>query len=113
VPNTTTTLAGVRWPGRGRRRGRDVFDVVLTADALVVERPGAATRRLPWEQVTEWELAPRRGSVLLTLRGGGAVTAFVVPRWRADDLNAALRAATAPPEDAALTGPAAPTGPAT
>jgi hypothetical protein len=105
---TTTTLNGVMVAGRGRRRGGDVFDVVLTPDALVVERPGAARRALPWEQVSEWELEQRRGSVRLTLRGGGAVTPFVVPRWSADDLDAALRAATTAAESPDPVGPADP-----
>jgi hypothetical protein len=92
----TTTLKGVTLPGRGRRRGADIFDVLLTPAGLVVERPGEAPRRLPWEQFTEWELEQRRGSVCLTLRGGGAVTPLVVPRWSTEDLDAALRDATAP-----------------
>ena len=92
----TTTLRGVTLPGRGKRRGGDAFDLVLTPDALVVERGGEAPRRLPWEQITEWELEQRRQDVRLTLRGGGAVTPFVIPRWRAEDLDAALREAAAP-----------------
>jgi hypothetical protein len=92
----TTTLRGVRVPGRGKRRGGDAFDLVLTPDALVVERHGEAPRRLPWEQITEWELEQRQGDVCLTLRGGGAVTPLVVPRWRAEDLDAALQEAVAP-----------------
>lgn len=92
----TTTLTGVTLPGRGRRRGGEIFEVVLTPDGIVVERPGQATRRLPWEQITEWELEQRRGSVRLTLRGGGAVTPLVVPRWSAEEFDAALRDATAP-----------------
>jgi hypothetical protein len=107
-----TILTGVMMPRRGRRRGGEVFDVVLTTAALVVERSGSATRRLPWEQITEWELAQRRGSVHLTLRGGGAVTPFLVPRCRADDLDAALRAATMPAEGADLAGPVDPNEPA-
>ena len=92
----TTTLTGVTLPGKGRRRGGEVFDVVLTPAGVTVERPGRAPRRLPWEQITEWELEQRRQDVRLTLRGGGAVTPFVIPRWRAEDLDAALREAAAP-----------------
>ena len=97
----TTTLKGVTLPGKGRRREGEVFDVVLTAAGLTVERPGRAARRLPWEQITEWELEQRSGSVRLVLRGGGAVTALVVPRWSVGDLDAALRHAAAPAPDPA------------
>jgi Bacterial PH domain len=92
----TTTLTGVTLPGKGRRRGGEVFDVVLTPVGITVERPGRAPRRLPWEQITEWELEQRGGSVRLVLRGGGAVTTLVVPRWSVGDLDAALRHTAAP-----------------
>ena len=49
----------------------------------------------------------RRGGVRLFLRGGGSVTALVVPDWSADDLDAALRDAstivtTPDPDDPAV-----------
>jgi Bacterial PH domain len=104
----TTTLKGVTLPGKGRRRGGEVFDVVLTSAGLTVERPGRAPRRLPWEEITEWDLEQRSGSVRLVLRGGGAVTALVVPRWHVDDLDAALRMAAGP---ATVPDPADPVDP--
>ncbi len=111
----TTTLKGVTLPGKGRRRGGEVFDVVLTPAGLTVERPGRAARRLPWEEITEWELEQRSGSVRLVLRGGGTVTALVVPRWSVDDLDAALRGAAAParvPDPAGSADPVHPADPA-
>src|ERR1700721_4328365 len=95
MPGPTTPRGGTL-PGRGRSGGGEGFDVILTPAGLTVERPGRAPRRLPWEEITEWELEQRSGSVRLVLRGGGAVTALVVPRWSVDDLDAALRGAAAP-----------------
>jgi hypothetical protein len=79
-------------------RGRhDVFELALTYDGIEIRRSGQPTRHLSWERVSEWEIEHRRGGVLLTLRGGGAVTPLVIPHWKMDDLEAVLRAVTSPP----------------
>jgi hypothetical protein len=91
-----TTLKGVTLLSKGRRRGGDIFDVILTPAGIEVERHGDAAGHLPWEHITEWEIEQRRGGVCLIVRGGGAVTPLVVPRWSVDDLDAALRFATRP-----------------
>jgi hypothetical protein len=92
---TGATINGVRVLTNGRRRGGETFDLALTADGIEILRPGELARHLPWERISEWEIEQRRGCVQLVLRGDGAVTPLVVPRWRIDDLDAALRAASA------------------
>ena len=47
--------------------------------------------RMSWDRVSQWEIEERRGGVLLTLRGGGAITPLVVPGWTLDDLEAVMR----------------------
>jgi hypothetical protein len=89
------TIKGVRVLTKGRRRGGDTFDLELTAAGIEILRPGELARHLPWERISEWEIEQRRGCVHLTLRGDGAVTPLVVPRWGIDDLDAALRSASA------------------
>jgi hypothetical protein len=88
------TLKGVTLAAKGRRRGGDVFAVVLAPSGLEILRPGHPVRTMPWEGITEWEIESRRGGVRLFLRGGGSVTRLVVPGWSAEALGAALRVAT-------------------
>jgi hypothetical protein len=80
----------------GRLLDGDPFDIALSHDGLEIRRPGRETRRLTWDRVSEWEVQDRRGGVLLTLRGRGAVTTLVVAGWTVDELEAALRDTTAP-----------------
>jgi hypothetical protein len=94
VPDVT--LKGVTIATKGRRRGGDVFEVVLTAAGVEIRRLGEPVRIMPWEGITEWEIQSRRGGVRLFLRGGGAVARLVVPGWNTEELDAAIRAATAP-----------------
>jgi hypothetical protein len=94
------TLKGVTLATKGRRRGGDVFSVVLASSGVEIRHPGEPGRTMPWEQITEWEIERRRGGVRLFLRGGGAVTRIVVPGWNAEDLQAALWAATSAPAPA-------------
>ena len=81
---------------KGRRRGGDVFDVVLAPSGIEIRRPQQPVRHMDWERITEWEIESRRGGVRLVLRGGGSVTPMVVPGWRVEDLEAALRVVTGP-----------------
>jgi len=90
------TLKGVTLAAKGRRRGGDVFDVVLAPSGLDIRRPRQPVRHMDWEGITEWEIVSRRGGVRLIFRGGGAVTPMVVPGWDVDALDAALRSATEP-----------------
>jgi hypothetical protein len=90
------TLKGVTLSTKGRRRGGDVFDVVLAPSGIEIRRPHRPARHMDWERITEWEIISRRGGVRLVLRGGGSVTPMVVPGWQVDDLDAALRDVTAP-----------------
>jgi hypothetical protein len=90
------TLRGVTLLPKARKRGRDIFDVVLTSAGIEIWRPGAPARHMPWEQISQWEIAQRSGGVQLVLRGGGTVTALIVPDWSVDRLDAVLRAVTTP-----------------
>lgn len=91
------TLNGVTLVTKGRRRGGEVFTVVLASSGVEIRRRGEPVRTLPWERITEWEIERRRGGVRLFLRGGGSVTRIVIPGWNAEDLHAALSAATSSP----------------
>jgi len=93
------TLKGVTLASKGRRRGGNVFSVVLASPGIEIWRPGEPVRTVPWERVTEWEIESRRGGVRLFLRGGGSVTRVVVPGWTTEGLDAALRAATGTVDD--------------
>jgi hypothetical protein len=112
VPETEVlvgaTMQGVSLLTKDRGR-HDVFELALTYDGIEIRRSGQPTRHLSWERVSEWEIEQRRGGVLLTLRGGGAVTPLVIPHWKMDDLEAVLRAVTSPPPalDEPLADPAA------
>jgi hypothetical protein len=90
-----TVIAGVSLYSDDRAFNGDRFDIALSSDGIEIRRPGQATRRLSWDHVTEWEIQDGRGGVLLTLRGPGAVTPLLVPRWTVDELEVVLRDATA------------------
>jgi hypothetical protein len=111
-----TVIAGVSLYSDKRRFHGDRFDIALSPDGIEIRRPGQAVRQLSWDHVSEWEIEDRRGGVLLTLRGRGAVTPLVVPRWTVDELEVVLRDATTatppPPAGAVAPVPAAPPAPA-
>jgi hypothetical protein len=103
-----TVIAGVSICSDERRLKGDRFDIALSPDGIEIRRPGQPTRQLSWDHVSEWEIEDRGGGVVLTLRGGGAVTPLVVPRWTVDELEAVLRDVTtqaptpAAPEEVAV-----------
>ncbi len=92
---TTTTIHDVWIYTKQRRRKPDVFDLVLSVDGIVVERPGRTRQRMGWDRISEWEIEERQGYVLLTLRGGGSTTRLVVTGWSASGLGSALEEAKA------------------
>ena len=104
------TLKGVTLAAKGRRRGGDVFDVVVSPAGIEICRLHQAVRHMDWERITEWEIVSRRGGVRLVLRGGGSVTPMVVPGWQVDDLDAALRDATGPEDEPPARSASAPSG---
>jgi hypothetical protein len=89
-------LHGVTRLADGRGGGSAPFDLALAEDGIAILRPGEDVRHLPWQQISEWEMAWRRGGVRLVLRGGGAVTTVAVPGWSVDDLDALFSAVTTP-----------------
>jgi hypothetical protein len=97
-PSPERTLIGVTRLSRGRGGGSEAFDVVLSGAGMEIRRPEEASRHLPWDRISEWEIEPRRGGVRLFLRGGGSVTPLSVPGWGMDELDAVLRELTAPAE---------------
>jgi hypothetical protein len=92
-----TIVQGVSLLSKERRRRAQIFELALNQDGIEIRRSGEEPRLLSWERVTEWEIEQRRGGALLTLRGGGAVTPLVIPRWKVDELDSLLRAVTSPP----------------
>ena len=58
-------------------------------------RPGRPAQHMGWDRVSQWEIEERKGYVLLTLRGGGAVTPLSSRGGRLDDLEALMRDVTA------------------
>jgi hypothetical protein len=90
------TLVGVTRLANGRGGGSAAFDLALNADGLEIRHSGEDVRHVPWSQISEWEMARRRGGVRLLLRGGGAVTAVAVPGWSVDDLSALFTEMTTP-----------------
>jgi len=96
APSPGRTLTGVTRLSRGRGGASKAFDVVLSTDGVEIRRPDEAARLLPWDDISEWEIEPRRGGVRLFLRGGGSVTPLSVPGWGVDELDAVLRELTAP-----------------
>jgi hypothetical protein len=85
----------------GRGGGSAPFDLVVSEDGLEVRRPGEDGHHLSWNQISEWEMAHRRGGVRLLLRGGGAVTAVVVPGWSVEALDALFSEVTTPVSESA------------
>jgi hypothetical protein len=95
MTTTTTTIHDVWIYTKQRRRKPDVFDLVLSSDGIVVQRPGRPRQRMGWDRISEWEIEDRQGYVLLTLRGGGSTTRLVVTGWSASGLGSALEEAKA------------------
>ena len=105
TPTTTTTIRGVSIFSRQRRRKADVFDVALSPEGIVIQRPGRADQQMGWDRVSQWEIEERPGCVVLTLRGSGSVTPLKVTGWTLDDLETVMREAMA-----GTAGPPAGTG---
>jgi hypothetical protein len=97
IATTPTTIPGVSILSRQKKRGNDVFELVLTREGIEVHRPERPAQLMSWDRVSEWEITEGRGGVILTLRGGGAVTPLVIPRWNVDDLDSVLSRLTAEP----------------
>ena len=89
---TATTIRGVSILTGQRRASTEVFDIALSTNGIEIRWPGRAATHMPWDLVSQCEIAERRDGVLLTLRGGGATTVLVVPGWTLDDLETVLRA---------------------
>ncbi len=87
------TIADVSLYSKDRGRA-SVFNLTLDYDGIAIQPPGETPRHLPWTRITEWEIQQRRGGVLLILRGGGAVTPLLIPKWTVDDLDRVLRDVT-------------------
>jgi hypothetical protein len=100
--STTTTIHGVSIFSRQRKRKADVFDIALSPEGIIVQRPGRSDQHMAWERISQWEIEERPGCVVLTLRGGGSVTPLMVKGWTLDDLETVMRQTTA-----ATRGPAA------
>src|SRR6185312_1491888 len=79
---------------RQKKRGHDVFELVLSREGIEVRRPERPAQQMSWDRVAEWEIEERKGYVLLTLRGHGATTPLVVPGWTLDDLEVLMRDVT-------------------
>jgi hypothetical protein len=105
-------MQGVTLFSKERGRHSDAFELALTYNGIEIRRPGESARHLSWERISEWEIEQRRGGVLLTLRGGGAVTPLVIPRWKVDELDLVLRDVTSHATDIALYPEAEPDAPA-
>jgi hypothetical protein len=93
-------MQGVTLFSKERGHHSDAFELALTYNGIEIRRPGESARHLSWERISEWEIEQRRGGVLLTLRGGGAVTPLVIPRWKVDELDLVLRDVTSHATDA-------------
>ncbi|HEX4433291.1 MAG TPA: hypothetical protein VH012_00580 [Acidimicrobiales bacterium] len=92
--STSTTIRGVSIFSRQRKRKADVFDIALSPDGIVIQRPGRAEQHMAWERIRQWEIEERPGCVVLTLRGGGSVTPLMVKGWTLEDLETVMREAT-------------------
>ena len=100
--STTTTIRGVSIFSRQRKRKADVFDIALSPEGIVIQRPGRAEQHMTWDRIAQWELEERSDCLVLTLRGGGSVTPLMVKGWTLEDLETVMRDAT---ENAAGTDP--------
>ncbi|HXA72898.1 MAG TPA: hypothetical protein VNV83_01510 [Acidimicrobiales bacterium] len=94
IATIPTTIQGVSILSRQKKRGNDVFELVLTREGIEVHRPERPAQLMSWDRVSEWEIEERKGYVLLTLRGQGAATPLVVPGWTLDDLEVLMRDVT-------------------
>jgi hypothetical protein len=105
---TTTTIRGVSIFSRQPKRKADVFDISLSPEGIVIQRPGRNDQHMAWERVSAWEIEERPGCVVLTLRGGGSVTPLMVEGWTLEDLETVMRdvtEGTAGPDMATAVGP--------
>jgi hypothetical protein len=94
IATVPTRIPGVSILSRQKKRGNDVFELVLTREGIEVHRPERPAQLMSWDRVSEWEIEERKGYVLLTLRGQGAATPLVVPGWTLDDLEVLMREVT-------------------
>jgi hypothetical protein len=92
-----TTIEGVSILSRQAARRGDHFDIALSRRGIEVRRHGVPAESTSWDSVSQWEIREHKGSVLLTLRGSGAATRFVVPGWTPDDLEVLMRDVTSDP----------------
>ena len=106
---TTTTIRGVSIFTRQRKRKADVFDIALSSEGIVIQRPGRGDQHMTWERIAQWEIQERPGCLVLTLRGGGSVTPLLVKGWTLEDLETVMREATTGQPDAAATAAEVPT----
>jgi hypothetical protein len=90
--STTTTIRRVSIFSRQRKA--DVFDIVLSPDGIVVQRPGRSDQRMGWDRISEWEIEERPDCVVLTLRGEGSVTPLMVKGWTLENLETVMRNVT-------------------
>jgi hypothetical protein len=88
------TISDVSLYSKERGKGGAPFNLTLSYDGIAIQPPGEPARHLQWNRITEWEIRQRRGGVLLILRGGGAVTPLIIPKWTVDDLDLVLRDVT-------------------
>ena len=92
--STTTTIRGVSIFSRQRKRKADVFDISLSPEGIVIQRPGRSEQHMTWDRIVQWELEERSDCLVLTLRGGGSVTPLMVKGWTLEDLETVMRDAT-------------------
>jgi hypothetical protein len=90
-------IDGVSVYTEARRKPTVVFELALTYEGIEIRRSGEPPRYMSWDRISEWEIKEGRGGVILTLRGGGAVTPLVIPRWNVDDLDSVLSRVTSEP----------------
>jgi hypothetical protein len=64
---------------------------VLSGRGIDFHRPQRPTATLTWDRVSGWEIDERDDDIVLTLQGGGADTALLIPGWSAADLGTLLR----------------------
>jgi hypothetical protein len=100
---TTTTIRGVSIFTRQRKRKADVFDIALSSEGIVIQRPGRGDQHMTWERIAQWEIQERPGCLVLTLRGGGSVTPLLVKGWTLEDLETVMREATTGQQAASAT----------
>jgi hypothetical protein len=99
---TTTTIGGVSLVTRHGVGAPDVFEIVLSGGGIDFHRPKRPSATLTWDRVSGWEIEEREDDIVLTLQGGGADTALLIPDWSAADLGALLRQLSERPAAGAL-----------